>query len=127
MLLAALPGKVGDGASIVVDNELSGARAQQQTFIGALLGEARLRRFLVGPKGSEITGVTETPDGRALFVNIQHPGENTLAVGTAASFNFQSQWPGNGGGVSAGAYGPAGRPRSATIVITRTDGGRIGL
>ena len=127
MLLAALPGKVGDGASIVVDNELSGARAQQQTFIGALLGEARLRRFLVGPKGSEITGVTETPDGRALLVNIQHPGENTLAVGTAASFNFQSQWPGNGLGVSAGAYGPAGRPRSATIVITRTDGGRIGL
>lgn len=127
MLLAALPGKVGDGASIVVDNELSGARAQQQTFIGALLGEARLRRFLVGPKGSEITGVTETPDGRALFVKIQHPGENTPAVGTAALFNFQSQWPGNGGGVSAGAYGPAGRPRSATIVITRTDGGRIGL
>jgi secreted PhoX family phosphatase len=126
MLLAALPGKVGDGAAIVVDNELSGARAQQQTFIGALLGEARLRRFLVGPKGSEITGVTETPDGRALLVNIQHPGEDTLALGTAATFNFQSQWPGNGGGLVA-PYGPTGRPRSATIVITRTDNGKIGL
>jgi secreted PhoX family phosphatase len=126
MLLAALPGKVGDGAAIVVDNELSGARAQQQTFIGALLGEARLRRFLVGPKGSEITGVTETPDGRALLVNIQHPGEDTPALGTAATFNFQSQWPGNGGGLVA-PHGPTGRPRSATIVITRTDNGKIGL
>jgi len=125
MLLAALPGKVGDGSGILVDNELSGSRGTQATFIGALLGEARLRRFLVGPKGSEITGLTETPDGRALFVNIQHPGENTPAIGTAAAFAFQSQWPGNGGGVPA--YGPAGRPRSATIVITRNDGGRIGL
>jgi secreted PhoX family phosphatase len=30
-------------------------------------------------------------------------------------------WPGNQG------YGQAGRPRSATIVITRKDGGVIGL
>jgi secreted PhoX family phosphatase len=34
-----------------------------------------VRRFLVGPAGCEVTGVTETPDGRTLFVNIQHPGE----------------------------------------------------
>ncbi|MEY5022803.1 MAG: hypothetical protein RIS72_1378, partial [Pseudomonadota bacterium] len=33
---------------------------------------------------------------------------------------------GNGGGLS-GAYGPAGRPRSATLVITKNDGGKIGL
>ena len=39
-----------------------------------------LRRFLVGPKGCEITGITETPDGKALFVNIQHPGETTRAA-----------------------------------------------
>ena len=43
------------------------------------------------------------------------------AIGTNPSFTFQSQWPGNVG------YGPAGRPRSATIVITRTDGGVIGV
>ena len=35
-----------------------------------------LRRFLVGPKGCEITGFTTTPDNRTAFVNIQHPGEN---------------------------------------------------
>jgi secreted PhoX family phosphatase len=34
-----------------------------------------VRRFLTGPTGCEITGVTGTPDGRTLFVNVQHPGE----------------------------------------------------
>jgi secreted PhoX family phosphatase len=69
--------------------------------------------------------LTETADGKALLVNIQHPGENTAALGSAATFTFESQWPGNGGGLSAG-YGVAGRPRSATLVITRADGKRIG-
>jgi secreted PhoX family phosphatase len=124
MLLAAIPGRVGDGGRITVQNSMvvSGAQvtASQDTFIGAALGERNLRRFLVGPAGAEITGVTETADGKTLFVNIQHPGENTRAKGTGP-FSFESQWPGNSG------YGPAGRPRSATIVITRTDGGVIGL
>ncbi len=128
MLLAAIPGKVGDGSQITVNNALTANNAtttgSQTTFIGAALGEAKLRRFLVAPKGAEVTGLTESADGRALFVNIQHPGENTLAIGQANAFTFESQWPGNGG---AQAYGPAGRPRSATIVITRTDGGKIGV
>ncbi len=34
-----------------------------------------VRRFLTGPVGCEITGLTLTPDGRTMFVNIQHPGE----------------------------------------------------
>ena len=34
-----------------------------------------IRRFLTGPNGSEITGVVTTPDGKSMFINIQHPGE----------------------------------------------------
>jgi len=124
MLLAAIPGAVGDGGRVTVKNSMtvSGAvvTGTQDTFVGAVLGEAKLRRFLVAPKGAEVTGMAESPDGRTVFVNIQHPGEDTPARGTG-SFAFQSQWPGNAG------YGPAGRPRSATLVITRTDGGRIGV
>jgi len=90
------------------------------------LGESRLRRFMLAPKGAEVTGLTETADGKTLFVNIQHPGELTPKLGTAANFTFESQWPGNGGGLPA-AYGPAGRPRSATLMITKNDGGKIGL
>jgi secreted PhoX family phosphatase len=123
MMLAAIPGQVGDGGKVTVKNKMMVGGAEQngtqETFVGAALGEAKLRRFLVAPQGAEVTGITETADGRTLFVNIQHPGElsKPLASGSAP----QSMWPGNAG------YGPQGRPRSATIVITRTDGGVIGL
>ena len=120
MLVAAIPGSVGDGVKLTVNNNFNSITSARDTFIGAALGEAQLRRFLVGPKGSEVTGITETADGKTLFVNIQHPGESTSALGTATDFTYQSQWPGNQG------YGIAGRPRSATIAITRTDGGVIG-
>ena len=129
MLLAAVPGAVGDGGEFVVANELTGATPStgtQKTFVGGILGESRLRRFLVAPKGAEVTGLTETADGKTLFVNIQHPGENTAKLGTSPSHNFESQWPGNGGGIAA-AHGPAGRPRSSTLMITKVDGGKIGL
>ncbi|WP_058834491.1 PhoX family protein [Luteimonas abyssi] len=63
-----------------------------------------LKRFLVGPNGCEVTGVVSTPDGRTLFVNIQHPGEGG-----------GSGWPGN-----------RLKPRSATVVVTRRDGGIVG-
>ena len=123
MLLAAIPGQVGDGGKKTVKNKMmvdgKEQTGTQETFVGAALGEAKLRRFLVSPKGAEVTGITETVDGRTLFVNIQHPGElsKPLSTGDAP----QSMWPGNQG------YGAKGRPRSATIVITRLDGGLIGL
>jgi secreted PhoX family phosphatase len=60
-----------------------------------------------------------------MFVCIQHPGENTPALGSASSFAFESQWPGTATGTQK--YGPMGRPRSATLVITRDDGGMIGV
>jgi secreted PhoX family phosphatase len=115
MLLAALPGQVGDGgAKTITNTDSTGATKQVQTFVGAALPATKLRRFLVGPVQCEITGLTETPDGKALFVNIQHPGEDTAAANIATP---DSSWP--GGGTS--------RPRSATLVITKNDGGVIGL
>lgn len=36
---------------------------------------------------------------------------------------YKSRWPGS---IGYGAGGDAARPRSATIVITKNDGGRIG-
>jgi hypothetical protein len=70
-----------------------------------------IRRFLTGPRGCEVTGVTATPDLKTLFVNLQHPGEG----GTTDNPTAVSDWPDRGA-----------RPRSATIVITRDDGGEIG-
>jgi uncharacterized protein len=78
-----------------------------------------IRRFLVGPRGCEVTGVITTPDQRTMFVNIQHPGENTTFWGapTPANPRAVSNWP---------DFNPAGRPRAATVVIRKDDGGVIG-
>lgn len=70
--------------------------------------------------GCEITGLCETPDGKAMFVNIQHPGETTAQANVGDPAKYTSQWPANVG------YRAGKRPRSATIVITKNDGGRIG-
>jgi secreted PhoX family phosphatase len=117
MMLAAIPGTVGDGAARTITNtDANGATRTQSTFVGAQPGTAKLRRFLVGPIDCEITGVCESPDGTALFVNIQHPGEDTAAASISDPTKYNSHWP--DGGLA--------RPRSSTIVIQRTDGGVIG-
>lgn len=115
MLLAAVPGTVGDGAPRTVVSTDGVTTRAVDTYVGKQLGEENLRRFLVGPRECEITGVAETPDGTALFINIQHPGEDTRP--DFATGAFGSHWP--DGGMS--------RPRSATIVITRDDGGKVGI
>jgi secreted PhoX family phosphatase len=76
-----------------------------------------IRRFLVGPVGCEITGATMTPDGRTMFINIQHPGESPSERSDPANPRRYSNWPDRSSG---------GRPRSATVVIRRNDGGPIG-
>ena len=117
MLLAALPGTVGDGGTRTVTNtDSTGATKQVTTRVGAVPG-ARLRRFLVGPKDCEITGITETPDGQTIFVNIQHPGEDTPPAQIGNPSAFTSHWP--DGGLA--------RPRSAVLAITKNGGGVVGL
>ncbi len=74
-----------------------------------------IRRFLTGPWGQEITGVISTPDGTTMFVNVQHPGAQASAEDFAAG-RFGSGFPDYDGTP----------PRSATLAITRADGGRIG-
>jgi uncharacterized protein len=89
-----------------------------------------IRRFLVGPSGCEVTGITWTPDRKTMFVNIQHPGEigshpNRPKNADGSTFSDNqiarnatafSQWP-----------TPGARPRSATVVVRREDGGVVGM
>ncbi|MCY7315416.1 MAG: PhoX family phosphatase [Rubrivivax sp.] len=76
-----------------------------------------IRRFLTGPAGCEITGATATPDGRTMFINIQHPGESPSERSDPAAPRRVSNWP---------DQRADGRPRSATVVIRKNDGGPIG-
>ena len=64
-----------------------------------------IRRFLVGPKECEITGITWSTDRKTLFVGVQHPGEDG-----------NSHFPDGGTTV----------PRSAVIAISHDDGNEIG-
>jgi len=118
MMLAALPGTVGDGGARTITNSDGAATRTQTTLVGRAPGVA-LKRFLVGPKEAEITGIDTTPDGQTVFVNIQHPGEDTQA---GFPNTFPSNWPASQTNAAA-----VSRPRSATIVITKTDGGVVGL
>jgi len=93
--------------------QTDGAYSDEGDFAGQgnnqmLLGHpatGEIRRFLVGPKECEVTGVTWSADRKTMFVGIQHPGEKG-----------GSHFPGGGDTV----------PRSAVIAVTRDDGGRIG-
>lgn len=109
MMLAALPGQIGDGAAATTSNG-------QQTLVGAKVTDSTLRRFLVGPKQCEITGIAMTPDHKAIFINVQHPGEDSKSYSTP-----DSNWP----ATQKDPSNKTARPRSATVVITRKDGGVI--
>ena len=93
------------------------ARIGNNQMLACDRSTGEIRRFLTGPVNCEITGATLTPDGRTMFINIQHPGETPSDRSDPAEPTKYSNWP---------DYKPGGRPRSATVVIRRADGGLIG-
>ena len=64
-----------------------------------------IRRFLVGPKQAELTGLVWSPDRKTMFLGIQHPGDKG-----------DGHFPDGGDSV----------PRSSIIAIRRKDGGVMG-
>ncbi|MBW4643918.1 MAG: PhoX family phosphatase [Goleter apudmare HA4340-LM2] len=86
------------------------------TMLAADPNTKEVRLFLTSPTDCEVTGITSTPDGKTFFINIQHPGDS----GDAANPRLTSNWPASQG------YGPSNRPRAATVVITKNDGGIVG-
>jgi secreted PhoX family phosphatase len=93
------------------------ARLGNNMMLAADPKTGEIRRFLVGPPGCEITGATGTPDGRTMFINVQHPGETPSERSDPANPRRYSNWPDRR---------PDGRPRSSTVVIRKRDGGLIG-
>ena len=83
------------------EGDFAGQGNNQMLAADPATGE--IRRFMVGPKECEVTGLTWTIDRKTMCVGIQHPGERG-----------DSQWP------------DGSTPRSAVVAIRRDDGGLIG-
>ncbi|WP_172292597.1 PhoX family phosphatase [Pseudoruegeria sp. HB172150] len=80
------------------EGEFAGQGNNQMLVGNPETGE--IARFLTGPYGSEVTGLTWSPDRKVAFVGIQHPG---------------GSWPDG-----------EGKPRSSVIAVWRQDGAEIG-
>jgi secreted PhoX family phosphatase len=65
-----------------------------------------LRQLASGPVGCELCGCEFTPDGRTMFLSVQHPGEG------GSIEKPRSHWP-DGNGLPA---------RAALLAIEREDG-----
>ncbi len=103
-----------DGAGnmwIATDGQPSTIKQNDALHVIATAGleRGKLLTFLTAPVGAEVAGPCVTADDRVLFVSIQHPGKGSTLTAPA------SQWPdGNG------------YPRPSVVVVTKSDGGRIG-
>ncbi|WP_429232411.1 alkaline phosphatase PhoX [Inquilinus ginsengisoli] len=75
-------------------------------------GRALPKLFYSPPRGSECSSPCFTPDGRTMFLSVQHPGEDSETLEAVTT-----RWPDFRDGVP---------PRPSVIVIRRTDGGPIG-
>ena len=86
-------------------------------------GRALTRMFFACPTGAEVCGPCFTPDGKTLFVAVQHPAtDNTKdwpEFGKSSSFEDPAtRWP---------DFKDDMPPRPSVVVITKEDGGVIGV
>ncbi|WP_104528203.1 PhoX family protein [Blastococcus saxobsidens] len=105
-------------------NVLSTVNREEGTIAGANDGlfavptegpeRGHVKAFLTVPVGAECSGPLITPDHKAVFVAVQHPGETEGSTRE----NPSSTWPDK--------QRSGGFPRPSVALVYRSDGGRLG-
>ena len=98
----------------IATDGMNGIGLADGLFAMDLDGPARgmAKAFFSCPAGAECTGPSFTPDGKTLFLSIQHPAEDSENSGL-----LTTRWPDFDDGMP---------PRPSVMVITRDDDGVIG-
>ncbi|KAG1647468.1 hypothetical protein GQR58_030574 [Nymphon striatum] len=103
---------IDQNARMWIQTDGSQPDGSNNQMLGADLVTGDIKRFFVGPPGCEVTGVTMTPDGTTMFINIQHPG----FPGFTDDDPITSQWPDGG---------PVPRPATVAIPVFVDDGRQV--
>jgi secreted PhoX family phosphatase len=100
---------------IATDGQDDWAGFNDSCYAANVSGPARgvPRAFFNVPSGAEMCGPCFTPDGKTLFLAVQHPGDDKGSTFEKPS----TRWP---------DFQPGMPPRSSVVAITRNDGGEIG-
>jgi secreted PhoX family phosphatase len=100
---------------IATDGQSNWAGFAESLYAAETSGPARgvTRNFFSCPRGAEVTGPAFTPDGKTLFLSVQHPAREK-----GSTFDKPStRWP---------DFSPDMPPRAAVVAITKADRGEIG-
>ena len=73
---AGLPANPKSFTTVACENYMLDVTGDHE---GKVYSVSDLQRFLIGPKGSEVTGGRFSPDGGTYFVNLQHPSTSNKA------------------------------------------------
>jgi secreted PhoX family phosphatase len=102
-----------DGNSMKATGRSDGLWAMETE--GEMRGTSKL--FYRVPVGAEMCGPAFTPDGKTLFLAVQHPGEEDKDGNGGIYANPPTRWPDFKEGMPV---------RPAVVVVTKDDGGLIG-